>query len=100
MSLLEKACDAGNANGCYYASGFYISGLKTDPVSKDKNKESDYTVLKNMEQAYRYALRGCELGNVYCCINLSQMYSKGEGKLLLKHEVRLVIDRIFRDREE
>lgn len=79
MSLLERSCEGGNANGCYYASGFYISGLKNENTDKTKDKSTELAISRNMERAFKYATLGCELGNVYCCVNLSQMYSKGEG---------------------
>nr|XP_022902006.1 cytochrome c oxidase assembly factor 7 homolog [Onthophagus taurus] len=82
MRLLEKACDADNAHACYYASGFHISGLKDGKNNEKKSQKNDsdkYIIPKDMNQAYKYALHGCNLGNVYCCINLSQMYSKGDG---------------------
>lgn len=77
MSLLARACEGGNANSCYYASGFYISGLKKE--NKDNNETVEYDVPKDMKLAFKYASKGCNMGNVYCCVNLSQMYSKGEG---------------------
>ncbi|KRT85845.1 hypothetical protein AMK59_1025 [Oryctes borbonicus] len=84
MALLEKSCQGENANGCYYTSGFYISGLKKENKSgkTSSNKTTDsveYDVPKNMELAFKYATKGCELGSILCCINLSQMYAKGEG---------------------
>lgn len=78
MALLEKACLGKNANSCYYLSGMYIKGVKK-PNSDDK--KGDYEVPINMKSAHKFALEGCNLGNVYCCANLSQMYSKGDGKL-------------------
>lgn len=83
MSLLEKACELGNANACYYGSGFYISGLKKEKTKDDNNKSVQYDVAKNMERAFKLAQRGCDLGNVYCCVNLSQMYNKGDGSYRL-----------------
>lgn len=78
MSLLEKACLGQNSNACYYLSGMYISGVRKK--ESDRNDKL-YDVAKNMKQAHKFALEGCNLGNVYCCANLSQMYSKGEGEI-------------------
>uniref|UniRef100_A0A1Y1KJP4 Cytochrome c oxidase assembly factor 7 homolog n=1 Tax=Photinus pyralis TaxID=7054 RepID=A0A1Y1KJP4_PHOPY len=82
MQLLEKACAAKNANACYYLSGMYISGVrKPDVKVKHHEKVGDdaYEVKKNMEEAFKYAEHGCNLGHIYSCSNLSQMYSKGDG---------------------
>jgi cytochrome c oxidase assembly factor 7 len=32
-----------------------------------------------MERAFSYALKGCDLGSMESCVNLSIMYRKGEG---------------------
>ncbi|KAJ8921178.1 hypothetical protein NQ315_013650 [Exocentrus adspersus] len=83
MELLEKACAGKNANACYYLSGMYISGVKkADVVSNpgsSKIKEDEYEISKNMTKAFQFALEGCNLGNMYSCANLSQMYAKGDG---------------------
>lgn len=82
MEVLEKACSAKNANACYYLSGMYIAGVrKMESQSKptDKLTKDDFQIQKNMEKAFQYALQGCNLGNMYSCANLSQMYSKGDG---------------------
>lgn len=79
MELLEKACLGQNANSCYYLSGMYIKGVK----KPDSDKRDDFDVPINMKLAHKFALEGCNLGNVFCCANLSQMYSKGDGKSTL-----------------
>ncbi|RZB39345.1 Nicastrin and/or Peptidase M28 domain containing protein [Asbolus verrucosus] len=76
MSLLEKSCKAEHSNACYYLSGMYISGVKK-PNSENK---SEYLVQRDMEKAFQFALKGCELGNMYSCANLSQMYAKGDAE--------------------
>ncbi|XP_072393220.1 cytochrome c oxidase assembly factor 7 homolog [Diabrotica undecimpunctata] len=83
MKLLEKSCNHENGNACYYLSGMYIVGVKKDNVvgtlnQKDYNSE-DYQVQKNMKKAFEFAVKGCNLGNMYSCANLGQMYAKGEG---------------------
>ena len=35
--------------------------------------------VKNIEEAFKYSLKACELGNLGGCVNLSMMYAKGEG---------------------
>lgn len=83
MEILEKACKYENGNACYYLSGMYIVGVKKDNLpgtltEKDYNP-NDYQVAKDMRKAFDFALKGCNLGNMYSCANLSQMYAKGEG---------------------
>lgn len=75
MDLLRKACEAKNANACYYLSGMYISGMRNP---KDPKKK-EFISKPDMQMAYNYAKEGCHLGNIYSCANLSQMYAKGEG---------------------
>lgn len=83
MSLLEKACSGKNANACYYLSGMYIVGVKKDNPLEDAKfggpKKVEYEIPKDMQKAFLYAQEGCNLGNMYSCSNLSQMYSKGDG---------------------
>ena len=79
----RKACDEGNiAEACHRLSAFYIKGLPQ-------------VCEKNMQEAFKYSLKGegegsfrnifysvvsaCELGNLGGCVNVSIMYSKGEG---------------------
>lgn len=66
MELIEKSCAGDNPTGCYYLSGLYISGVKGHHE-------------KDMKTAFRHALKACELGNMYACSNVSQMYRKGDG---------------------
>lgn len=85
MELLEKACTINNGNACYYLSGMYIAGVKKPNLkpTEEKLKKEDYHVQPNMNKAFQYALNGCNLGNMYSCANLSQMYAKGDGKYYL-----------------
>jgi len=67
IEYLRKSCDEGNiAEGCYRYSAFFIKGMKD-------------ACEKNMETAFRYSLKACELGSMGGCTNVSIMYSKGEG---------------------
>lgn len=84
-----------NGNACFYLSGMHISGAEgpiaskeTDPplrssteTSKKKSiaKAKDFIVEKNMEKAFTFTYKACELSNMYACANLSQMYARGEG---------------------
>lgn len=64
---------------CYYAFSIYIDGIKKQAAGQ----AAGYEVERDKEKAFRYANEGCELGNIYCCTNLSQMYKRGDGKLLI-----------------
>ncbi|XP_037801364.1 cytochrome c oxidase assembly factor 7 homolog, partial [Penaeus monodon] len=66
LELLDKACTGNNAFSCYYISGIFIQGVK-DVIAKD------------MIKAFDYSNKACNLGNMYACANVSQMYRKGDG---------------------
>lgn len=85
-----------NGNACFYLSGMHISGAEGPIASKEtepmvsstetnakkhsaKAKVNDFIVEKNMEKAFTFTYKACELKNVYACANLSQMYARGEG---------------------
>ncbi|KAL1501545.1 hypothetical protein ABEB36_006847 [Hypothenemus hampei] len=78
-SLLEKACESQNGMACYYLSSLYIAGAKNGYKIGEKAQKDKYDIPKNMEKAFKYALDGCNLGVMYSCANLSQMYLKGQG---------------------
>nr|CAD7262744.1 unnamed protein product [Timema shepardi] len=67
LALLEKGCEKDHAFCCYYISGIFISGIKDTPIQKD------------MDKAFKYSTKACELGSIHACANLSQMYSRGDG---------------------
>lgn len=50
-----------------------------NPHRPDKNKNIDYLIKSDMKQAFDFAKRACELGNMYACANVSMMYKKGDG---------------------
>ena len=41
--------------------------------------KNQLTLEKDMKKAFKYALKGCELGHMYSCVNLSIMYQRGDG---------------------
>jgi cytochrome c oxidase assembly factor 7 len=88
LAFLTKSCEMNNSTACFYLSGMFISGVtkasipatpatstKAEPVA-DKD---GYLVAKDMEKAFNYAYKACELKNMYACANLSQMYARGDG---------------------
>lgn len=69
---------------CHYLCGMYLSGVPRDvsqynPHQPDKNKNIDYLIKPDMKQAFQFAKKACELGNMYACANVSIMYKKGDG---------------------
>lgn len=99
---LTKGCELNNANACFYLSGMHISGvespapLATAAPSDTSRKSSSVSkgvlastsivlpsgegaIVKDMQKAFTFAYKACELRNMYACANLSQMYSRGEG---------------------
>lgn len=60
MELLNKACDKDNAFSCHYIAGIYIVGVEEH-------------IQKDMEKAFNYSLKGCQLGNLHACVNVSQV---------------------------
>lgn len=100
VQQLTKSCELDNANACFYLSGLHISGARnTSPAAAQPADSStlsssktfqtnvntvaplnavDY-VAKDMEKAFKFAYKACELRNIYACANVSQMYMRGEG---------------------
>jgi len=96
VESLNKSCALGNANACFYLSGMYISGVegtasnteqnkltksKSSTSDKGSKKNADKQVLleKDMEKAFQFAYKACELRNMYACANVGQMYARGDG---------------------
>lgn len=84
LSNLVKSCESNNANACHYLSGMYISGVKKGGIKSTKGTKEipkivEYDLQKDMEKAFSYAQKACNLKNMYACANLSQMYARGEG---------------------
>lgn len=50
-----------------------------NPHNPEKNKNIDYLIKRDMKQAFQFAKRSCELGNMFACANVSMMYKKGDG---------------------
>lgn len=56
-----------------------ISSTETTTKKKLVAKMDDFIVEKDMEKAFSFTYKACELKNMYACANLSQMYARGEG---------------------
>lgn len=84
FNYLKNGCDNNVDMACHYLSGMYISGVPKNvkdynPHRPDKNKNIEFLIKPDMKEAFKFALKGCELGNVYACANVSMMYGKGDG---------------------
>jgi len=64
--LYKKACEGDIAEGCHRYAALFINGVQG-------------FLQKNMEEAFTYSLKACELGSMGGCVNVSTMYRKGEG---------------------
>lgn len=83
-----------NGGACFHLSSLHLSGVQrsevgavnkstqkgTDPkLSTVLRHDGEFVVAKDMEKAFNFAYKACELKNMYACANLSMMYAKGEG---------------------
>ncbi|XP_047510365.1 cytochrome c oxidase assembly factor 7 homolog [Pieris napi] len=83
-NYLKKACDNRENMACHYLSGMYLTGVPKNPKEynphkPEKNKNIDFLIKPDLKQAFSFALKGCELGHIYACANVSLMYKKGDG---------------------
>ncbi|KAK9500792.1 hypothetical protein O3M35_001988 [Rhynocoris fuscipes] len=68
VERLRKGCDGKHADACHHLSALYMED------SHDKQ-----VVSKDMKKAFEYAVKACDLGNIYACVNVSIMYMRGDG---------------------
>ena len=67
LALFQRGCDEhAVATACNRVSTLFITGVK-DVIAQD------------MAKAFKYAEKGCELGNLASCYNTARMYANGEG---------------------
>lgn len=83
-NYLKKSCDKNDDMACHYLSGMYLTGVPKNvadfnPHNPEKNKNIDYLIKSDMKQAFQFAKKACELGNMFACANVSMMYKKGDG---------------------
>ncbi|XP_023939459.1 cytochrome c oxidase assembly factor 7 homolog [Bicyclus anynana] len=83
-NYLKKSCDQNDDKACHYLAGMYLTGVPKNPKeynphNPEKNANIDFLIRPDMKQAFKLALKGCELGNIYACANVSLMYKKGDG---------------------
>jgi len=55
IQYLQQGCDKNNSHSCFYLSGIHMTE-------------------KDMVKARHYSEKACSFGNMYACVNLSQMY--------------------------
>lgn len=65
LEYLEKSCALRNAKACFYASGIYMKG--TEDIPRSQLKAAELSAL------------ACDGGNIYACMNMSNMYKYGDG---------------------
>ncbi|XP_059056218.1 cytochrome c oxidase assembly factor 7 homolog [Achroia grisella] len=83
-NYLKRSCDQKDDMACHYLSGMYLTGVPKNvsdfnPHNSEKNKNIEYLIKPDKKQAYQFALKGCEYGNMYACANVSMMFKKGDG---------------------
>lgn len=64
---MQKACEGNVADACYHISGIYLEGIEKENIAKD------------MKRSFEFAVKACDLDNMYACANLSVMYRNGDG---------------------
>lgn len=66
---LKRSCDGKHPDACHHISSIYMDGSTSGAE----------TIVKDMTKAFEYAVKACDLGNIFSCVNVSIMYRKGEG---------------------
>lgn len=67
MEYMDKACNLRVGQACFNLSSIYFTGIP------------EANIAKSMQKVYEYALKGCENNEINSCINLSVIFTKGEG---------------------
>ena len=62
--LYQKACDSGEAKGCFYLGFLYVDGQD---------------VKQNYQKAAELLQKACDSGNAEGCSNLGTSYQNGQG---------------------
>ena len=65
LELLDIGCQGKSIECCSLLSTTFLLG---------RNNRT-----KDMTKAFNYAMKGCELGHLPSCVNVSQMYRRGDG---------------------
>lgn len=62
-----SSCSKNHAEACHHLSAIYMDG------------EDSISLAKDMSKAFEFAVKACDLGSMYACVNVSIMYKKGDG---------------------
>ena len=65
LELLDTGCQGKDTECCHQLSSTFLLGRNN--------------CTKDMAKAFNYAMKGCELGHLTSCVNVSQMYRRGDG---------------------
>ncbi|KAL0810901.1 hypothetical protein ABMA28_010200 [Loxostege sticticalis] len=81
-NYLKKGCDLNDDMACHYLFGMYLTGVPKNvadfnPHNPEKNKNIDYLIKSDMKQAFQFAKKACELGNMYACANIGIIGGSG-----------------------
>lgn len=84
MEFLQESCEMGNGNSCLYVAGMYLVGVDNKspliglPEKQAENvKVKEFTLAKDMEKAFAFTQKGCDLDNWRACSNLYQWHETG-----------------------
>ncbi|XP_048487101.1 S-methyl-5'-thioadenosine phosphorylase [Plutella xylostella] len=103
FNYLKNGCDNNVDMACHYLSGMYISGVPKNvkdynPHRPDKNKNIEFLIKPDMKEAFKFALKGCELGNVYACANIGIIGGSGfDDPTLFENQVTRRVTTPFGD---
>jgi len=64
--LFKRACEGDIGEGCYRYASMFIKGVEG-------------VIQKDMEEAFKFSLKACELGDLSGCVNTSMMFARGDG---------------------
>lgn len=88
IRLLEKGCQLGLGESCFSASTQHLFGK--------------FGNTKNLFKAFEFSKMGCDVDHYESCINLMQMYKRGEGTqrdLPMAMEIRKKIEDLDEQRK-
>ncbi|CAK1589693.1 unnamed protein product [Parnassius mnemosyne] len=100
-NYLKKSCDRNDDMACHYLSGMYLAGVPRNvvdfnPHNPEKNKNIDYLIKPDLKQAFQFANKACELGNIYACANIGIIGGSGfDDPSLFQNPIELHVNTPF-----
>ncbi|CAG4934768.1 unnamed protein product [Parnassius apollo] len=100
-NYLKKSCDQNDDMACHYLSGMYLAGVPRNvvdynPHNPEKNKNIDYLIKPDLKQAFQFANKACELGNIYACANIGIIGGSGfDDPSLFENPIELHVNTPF-----